>query len=63
MVNNSQRSHFIASNVGVRQGDAISPFHFKLYVSDFQSYIGIGSNAPLLNTPIVNCLIHVCWWP
>ena len=57
-VDKSHRSHFFTSNVGVRQGDAISPILFNLYVSDFQSYIGLDSDAPRLNTSLVNCLMY-----
>ena len=47
LVINSYRSHFFTSNVGVRQGDAISPMLFILYVSDFQGYTGFDTDAPL----------------
>ena len=57
-VDKSHRSHFFTSNVGVRQGDAISPILFNLFVSDFQSYIGLDSDAPRLNTSLVNCLMY-----
>ena len=57
-VSYSHRSHFFTSNVGVRQGDAISPILFNLYVSDFQSYIGFDTDAPLLDTSFVNCLMY-----
>ena len=57
-VDKSQRSHFFTSNVGVCQGDAISPILFNLYVSDFQSYIGLDSDAPRLNTSLVKCLMY-----
>ena len=57
-VDKSHRSHFFTSNVGVRQGDAISPILFNLYLSDFQSYIGLDSDAPRLNTSLVNCLMY-----
>ena len=53
-VDKSHRSHFFTSNVGVRQGDTISPILFNLYVSDFQSYIG----SPRLDTSLVNCLMY-----
>ena len=55
-VDKSHRSHFFTSNVGVRQGDAIGPILFNLYVSDFQSYIRLDSDAPHLDTSLVNCL-------
>ena len=57
-VDKSQRSHFLTSNVGVSRGDAISPFLFYLYVSDFQSYIGLDSDAPRLDTSLVNCPMY-----
>ena len=53
-VSNSHRSHLFTSNVGVRQGDAISPILINLYVSDFQSYIGFDTDASLLDTFFVN---------
>ena len=57
-VSNSHRSHFFTSNVSVRHGDAISPILFNLYVSDLQSYLGFDTDAPLLNTSYVNCLMY-----
>ena len=57
-VSNSNRSHFFTSNVGVCQGDAISPILFSLYVSDLQSYLGFDTDAPLLNTSHVNSLMY-----
>ena len=55
-VSNSLRFHFFRSNVGVRQGDAIRTILLNLNVSDFQSYIGFDTDAPLLDTSFVNCL-------
>ena len=55
-VSKSQRSHFLRSIV--LQGDAISPFLFNLYVSDLQSYLGFDTDAPLLDTPYVKCLMY-----
>ena len=57
-VSSSQRSRFFTSNVGVRQGDSISPILFNLYVSDLQSYLGFDTDAPLLDTSYVNCLMY-----
>ena len=58
LVINSHRSHFFTSNVGVRQGDAISQIIFNLYVSDFQSYTGFDTDAPLQDTYFVNFLMY-----
>ncbi|MEW8544065.1 MAG: reverse transcriptase family protein [Candidatus Thiodiazotropha sp.] len=57
-VSNSHRSHFFTSNVGVRQGDAISPILFNLYVSDLQNYLSVDHHTPLLDTTYVNCLMY-----
>ena len=57
-VNKFHRSNFFTSNVGVRQGDAISPILFNLYVSDLQKYLAIDSEAPRLDTSFVNCLMY-----
>ena len=57
-VDKSHRSHFFTTNVCVRQGDAISPILFNLYVSDFQSYIGLDFDAPRLDTSLVNYLMY-----
>ena len=51
-VSNSHRSHFFTSNVGIRQGDAISPILFNLHALDFHT------EAPLLDTSFVNCLMY-----
>ena len=42
----------------LHQGDAISLILFNLYVSDFQSYIGFDTHAPLLDTSFVHCLMY-----
>ena len=57
-VSNTHSPHFFTSNVGVLQGDAISPILFNLCLSDFQSYIGFDTDAPLLDTFFVNCLMY-----
>ena len=67
-IDKSHRSHFFISNDGVRQGDAISPIFFNLYVSNVQIYIGLDSDAPQLDTSLVNslnCLMYaddLCWF-
>ena len=57
-VNKFHRSHFFTSNVGVRQGDAISPILFNLYVADLKKFLGADCDAPLLDTSFVNCLMY-----
>ncbi|MCU7800906.1 MAG: reverse transcriptase family protein [gamma proteobacterium symbiont of Lucinoma myriamae] len=57
-INNSQRSSFFSSNVGVRQGDVISPILFNLYVSDLQKFLGTDNDTPVLETTSVNCLMY-----
>ena len=39
--NNFERTRFFKSNVGVFQGDIISPLLFKLYVSDLKEYLEV----------------------
>ena len=38
-INNCERTSFLKSNVGVLQGDSLSPLLFNLYISDLKTYI------------------------
>ena len=39
VVNNSQRSEFFSCNIGVRQGENLSPLLFALYLNGFELFI------------------------
>lgn len=57
-VNNSERTKFFESNVGVLQEDNISPMLFNLYISDLKSFLGIDEDTPKLITSHINCLMY-----
>ncbi|MES9993748.1 MAG: reverse transcriptase family protein [Candidatus Thiodiazotropha sp.] len=57
-INNKQRSNFFKSNVGVRQGDALSPILFNLFTSDLHDFLNIDCQSPLLDKTNVNCLMY-----
>ena len=40
-------SDFVVSNVGVRQGEKLSPLLFSIYVDDFESYLSANGSVPL----------------
>ena len=57
-INNCERTSFLQSNVGVLQGDSISPLLFNLYVSDLKASLGVDDDTPKLVSTHVNCLMY-----
>ena len=52
-IDNCERTIFFKSNVGVLQGDNISPQFFNLYISDLKAFLGVDDDTPkLVSTPI-----------
>jgi hypothetical protein len=46
------------SNVGVRQGDNLSPNLFKIYLNDIQQYLTPDVNTPVLGTKTIEYLLY-----
>lgn len=57
-INVGERTSFFQSNVGLLQGDNISPLLFNLYVSDLKDYLGVDNATPKLVNSNVNCLMY-----
>ena len=57
-INNCERTNFFKSNVGVLQGDSVSPLLFNLYVSDLKEYLGVDDDTPKLVSSCINCLMY-----
>ena len=53
-----ERSSFFESNTGVRQGDALSPVLFNIYIADLQKFLQIYCQSPELDKTSVNCLMY-----
>ena len=48
------------SNVGVLQGDNISPHIFNLYISDLKAFLEVDDYTPKLVSTPINCLMYAC---
>ena len=55
--NNCLSPQFI-SNVGVAQGDPLSPNLFKIFINDISKYINLHKDAPNLNGTPINYLLY-----
>ena len=54
---NNQTSTQFNSNIGVRQGDNLSPNLFKIFIHDLMGIIDNDCDAPRLNSTTVGCLL------
>ena len=57
-INNCERTGFLKSNVGVLQGDSLSPLLFNPYISDLKAFLGVDDDTPTLVNSRINCLIY-----
>ena len=57
-INTCERTSFLKSNVGVLQGDSLSPLHFNLYISDLKYFLGVDDDTPKLVNSRINCLMY-----
>ena len=57
-INNCEGTIFFKSNVGVLQGDNISPQFFNLYISALKAFLGVDDDTPRLVSTPINCLVN-----
>ena len=57
-INNCERTSFLKSNVGVLQGDSLSPLLFYLYILDLNAFLGVDDDKPNLVNSRINCLMY-----
>jgi hypothetical protein len=51
-------TEFFQSNVGVRQGDNMSPNLFKIFIDDIQKELDSSYYPVMLNKPPLSCLLY-----
>lgn len=51
-------SNKFSSNIGVKQGDCLSPILFNFYINEIDKYIPIDQNTPMLGNKFINYLLY-----
>lgn len=57
-IGKGSRSDFFPNNLGVKQGDNLSPNLFKIFINDLPKYLKHTSSPVVLNSHSVNCLMY-----
>ena len=57
-LNDYERSSFFESNTWVRQGDALSPLLFNLFIADLHKFLQIDCQSPELDKTSIDCLMY-----
>lgn len=57
-INKKSRTEFFTINLGVKQGDNLSPTLFKIFINDFPQYLKSTADPVELNLCPIHCLMY-----